>query len=106
MIKLKLYRHKYYKDIYLTRNWGYIGGGPTTPFYNATKEIIPAIAAASKPDFDSWMKSFLDDEGKSKLTAEITLSKEIEFDGYKGVCTKVMSFPVWEFELVELVEKE
>lgn len=106
MINLKLYRHKYYKDIYLARNWGYVGGNHTTPFYFATKELIPAITDANKPDFRSWMNSFLDEEGKTKLKAKITLSREIEFDGYKGICCKELELPVTEFECVEFVESE
>jgi hypothetical protein len=106
-MKIKFYRHFYHKDIYLARNWGIAGGGPTTDFYYATKNFQEAISSANrKEDFEHWFHSFLDDDLKTKLTAKIVLSKEIEIDGYKGICTKTMEFPVHEFELVELVEKK
>lgn len=101
---IKIYRHKYYKDIYLARNWHICGGSSTTEFYFATKELTRAIADANKNDFESWMHSFLDEEGKTKLTADIKLSKMIEIDGYKGLCQKECKFPVTEFELVVFEE--
>lgn len=105
-MKLKVYRHMYFKDIYLARNWCICGGGPTTDFYYATENVMEAVASANKAeDFECWMHRFEDDNGKTKLKAKITLKKEIEVDGYKGLCHKEMEFPVYEFKCIELVEK-
>lgn len=102
---LKLYRHIYHKNIYLARNWNTVGGSATTDFYYATENLMEALNHANKSDFEHWFYSFLDDNLKTKLKAKITLSKEIEIDGYKGTVRKTMEFPVTEFVLVELEEK-
>ena len=105
-MKIKLYRHIYHKDIYLARNWSIVGGSYTTDFYYATQNVFEAITSANKPDFERLLNNWVDDNGKSKLTARITLSKEIEIDGYCGTCRKNVEFPIYEFECIEFVEKE
>lgn len=105
-MKLKLYRHIYHKNVFLARNWSVVGGGPTTDFYYATENVIEAVASANKDDFEHWFYAFLGDNLKTKLKAKITFSKEIEIDGYKGTCRKTVEFPIYEFECIELVEKE
>ena len=97
---LKLYRHIYHKNIYLAKNWHIVGGSYTTEFYYATEDIFTALKDANRDGFRNFMH--LADKG---LTANIVLSKEIEIDGYKGVCKKEVKYPVSEFVLVELVEK-
>ena len=104
-MKIKLYRHIYHKDIYLARNWSVVGGSYTTDFYYATQNVFEAITSANREDFERWFNSWVYDNGKSKLKAKITLSKEVEIDGYKGTCRKTFEFPVYEFECVEFVEK-
>lgn len=106
MIELKLYRHVYHKDIFLIRNWSLCGGCPDTGFYIATKDVMRALIDANKPGFESWMSSFLDENGKTTLKAKITFEKEIEIDGYKGVCRKEVALPVTEFVLVKITESE
>ncbi len=104
MIGLKLYRHTYHKDIYLARNWQYYGGSDTTPFYYATKNIMTAVIDANKDGFESWMNHFIGNDGKTRLVAKMTDSKEINIDGWCGTVTKEFAFQVKEFELVELTE--
>ena len=43
-IELKLYRHKYFKYVYLARNYGYCGGNKDTPFYYGTKELCLPVS--------------------------------------------------------------
>lgn len=97
-IKVVLYRHKFFDDIYLARNWNYCGGSKNTPFYFATQEIVRAINDAQNPKFLEWAHRI---EG---LTAKFTDSKEVNIDGYEGIIKKELSFPVADFHLVELVE--
>ena len=97
-IKIKLYRHKCFEDIYLARNYMYYGGHKDTPFYYATKDIMEAIISAHKENFLDWHKRI------DGLTAKITDSKEIDIDGYMGTVTKELCFPVSEFEVVFLEE--
>ena len=104
MIKLKLYRHISSKDIFLARNWQYCGGADHTPFYYATKNIMIAVIDANKDGFTSWMSHFIGKDGKTRLVARMTDSKEINTDGWSGTVTKEFAFPVKEFELVELTE--
>ena len=104
-MKLKVYRHKRFKDIYLAKNWSYCGGQPDTPFYLATKDVFRAIIDANKENFTSWFNSFLDEDGNTKLTAKIELEKEVEIDGYTGTLKKTEVFRVTDFELVEFTDE-
>ena len=109
-IKLVVYRHKERKDIFLMRNWGYCGGGETTEFYKATKNMLEAISNTNiahrmNDTFEHWFGSFLDENKKTKLVVKINDSKEFEFDGYKGTATKEIILRVSDFEKVELTEK-
>ena len=45
-IELKLYRHKYFEDVYLARNYGYCGGNKDTPFYYGTQDVFEAIKSS------------------------------------------------------------
>lgn len=110
--KITIYRHKTDKNIYLIRIWNICGGGPETEFYKATDSFEIAIKNALEEGvwgskFNDWMGSFIDPEtGKTKLTANIILRKDLEFDGYKGILTKTISYPVHEFEPIDIVEPE
>lgn len=106
MIEIKLYKHPCYEGIYLARNWHICGGNSETEFYYATEDVMVALESANKKGFESWMHSFLDDEGKTKLKAKITFSKEVDVDGYKGICKKEVVIPVKEFIVAKLIEKE
>ena len=97
-IEIKLYRHKYFEDVYLARNYGYCGGNKDTPFYYGTQDILEAIRSAHDKNFLDWHKRI------DGLTAKFTDSKEIDIDGYKGTIKKELSFPVSEFEIVILRE--
>lgn len=105
-IKVKVYQHKEHKEVFLARNWQYCGGNANTPFYYATKKLTAAIVDANTPDFERWFESFLDNKGKTTLTAKMTESKYIEIDGFSGVVEKECVYPVREFKLVELSEVE
>ena len=106
MKEFYVYRHKYHKNIYLARNWSYCGGNANTEFYYATKDMITALKDANCPNFLSWTHSFLDEDGKTMLKAQITDSKEVDIDGYTGTIAKELSFPVTEFEKVTFAEVE
>ena len=93
-IEIKLYRHKYFKDVYLARNYGYCGGNKDTPFYYGTQDVFEAIKNAQRENFLDWHKRI------DGLTAKFTDSKEIDIDGYKGTIEKEISSPVSEFEVV------
>jgi hypothetical protein len=103
-LKIKLYRHIYHKDIFLSRNWNYCGGDEDTPFYYATRNMRTALVDANEPDFLIWTHRFLDFEGKTKLKAKMTDTKEVDIDGYVGTLKKELVLPVSEFALVELAE--
>lgn len=109
MIKLVVYRHKERKDIFMLRNWCICGGCEETDFYKATKDVLEAIRNTNNPNFtlgeyESWLKSFLDENGKTKLVVKIKDKKEFEFDGYKGTAEKEIVLRCADFEKVELVE--
>lgn len=97
-IKIKLYRHKYFEDVYLARNYNYCGGNKYTPFYYGTQDIFEAIKGARREDFLDWHKRI------DGLTAKFTDSKEVDIDGYTGTIKKELCFPVSEFEAVILEE--
>ena len=97
-IEIKLYRHKYFEDVYLARNYSYCGGNKDTPFYYGTQDIFEAIKSARREDFLDWHKRI------DGLTAKFTDSKEIDIAGYKGTIEKEISLPVSEFEVVILEE--
>ena len=99
-IDIKLYRHKYFEDVYLARNYGYCGGNKDTPFYYGTQDILEAIRSAQDKNFLDWHNRI------DGLSAKFTDSKEIDIDGYKGTIKKEFSFPVSEFEIVTLRETE
>lgn len=98
-IKVCLYRHKYFEDLFLARNWNYCGGNKDTPFYFATQDVVRAISDAQNPKFREWMNSF-----EGNLTVKFTDKKEVDIDGYRGVVEKELKFPIEEFVLVELME--
>jgi hypothetical protein len=97
-MEIKLYRHIYHKDIYLCRNWQYCGGGETTPFYFASRDLMQALKDANRAGFLSWKKTI------PNLVAKIIDTKEVDIDGYKGNLQKELAFPVAEFECVTFVE--
>ena len=97
-IEIKLYRHKYFEDVYLARNYGYCGGNKDTPFYYGTQDVFEAIRSAQRENFLDWHNRF------DGLTAKFTDSKEIDIDGYKGTIENEISLPVSEFEVVILRE--
>jgi len=103
--KIVVWRHKTKKNIYLLRNWSMVGGGPESPFYSATTSFVDAVenflqGQRNKEGFEYWMRVF------EELTAKVILKKEMNFDGYTGILTKTVSYPVTEFEPVEFVEED
>ena len=103
-LTLKVYRHKIYKDIYLTRG-SCCGGSVNAEFYKTTTNLIEAVRNANSEEFEEYMHWFLDDSGITKLKVKATLIKEMDFDGYKGVLKKELLLPVSEFELIVLKEE-
>lgn len=113
-IKIKLYRHKTYKDIYLIRNWCICGGSADTEWFEATKSLKEAIDNLWRydgktqeyftEDLEKEIKRRFFEDGKSLLKAKITLKKNLEFDGYKGTLTKEEVFAVNDFEPFILTE--
>lgn len=99
-IKIKLYRHKYFEDVYLARNYSYCGGNKDTPFYYGTQDIFEAIKSAQREDFLDWHNRI------DGLTAKFTDCKEIDIDGYTGTIKKELCLPVSEFEVVILEEND
>lgn len=99
-MEIKIYRHKTEKDIYLARNWHIVGGGPDTDFYFATKDFFRAIKDANTPEFINWTK------WDWHLKARITLTTDVNIDGYTGTLKKEVSYPVEDFELVTFAERE
>ena len=99
-IKIKLYRHKYFEDVYLARNYSYCGGDKDTPFYYGTQDIFEAIRSAQRENFLYWHNQI------DGLTAKFTDCKEIDIDGYTGIIKKELCLPVSEFEVVILEEND
>ena len=99
-IEIKLYRHKYFDDVYLARNYGYCGGDKDTPFYYGTQDIFEAIRSAQRENFLYWHNQI------DGLTAKFTDCKEIDIDGYTGIIKKELCLPVSEFEVVILEEND
>ena len=107
-IEIKLYRHKIFKDIYLIRNWSICGGGTETEWFEATQSLKKAIENLWRydnkhdnyylADLEKEIKNHFFENGESKLKAEITLKKEVDFDGYKGTLYKNEKYSVNDFE--------
>lgn len=100
-MELKFYRHKEYKDLFLVRN-NYCGGNENTQFYGVTKNVIDAIISyrRNEKDFMSWYHTFPNNKTTTVLT------KEMEFDGYKGTLKKEITLNISDFELVTMREVE
>ena len=108
MKEIILYRHKTNKDYYLVRNWSICGGNPDTNWFEATDSIYKAIRE-SKNYAGKFIKEAFEDrpfQNEDELKAKIEITKEFEFDGYKGNLTKELVFNVSDFEEIHLVIKE
>ncbi len=82
-LKLKIYRHKIYKDIYLIRNWG-VCGTPEANWFKATKSIEEYFNNYENYNGETLDKAYeerindsftFDKDGKCRTTADITLKK-------------------------------
>lgn len=107
MVEVAVYRHKYRKEYYLERNYSLGGGGPTSDFYNATKDFFKALHSYKKggEDFLHWAKVFKDDTGRTVLQAKCVDMIEANIDGYTGKLTKELVFDVADFEKIVFVER-
>lgn len=113
-MELKIYRHKVYKDIYLIRNWGTCGS-PEADWFKATKKLKDYFSSYENYDGKTLDEAYrerindksfaFDRDGKCRMTANITIEKDFDFDGYKGKLKKELKLPIDEFEVVTLVEK-
>ncbi len=112
-LELKIYRHKIYKDIYLIRNWC-VCGSPEANWFKGTKNIKEYFDNYETYDGKTLDKEYeerindksftFDKDGKCRTTADITIKKDFDFDGYKGKLEKVLRLPINEFECVILRE--
>ena len=109
-IKIKLYRHKEYKNIYLVRNWHIWGGCVDTDWFSTTQSLYDAVENSLK--YYGYDKGDIEKEYINKLhsfpknKAKAILKKEMDFDGYKGELTKELMLPIEDFELITLVIDE
>ncbi len=96
-LRISVYRHKVYKDVYLERNWNVCGVCGNT--YKATNYLMNAIESANHKGSSNFTYYFSD-----KLTVDYKLKKEMEFDGYSGTLEKLVKLKVTDFEEVVLSE--
>ncbi len=104
--EIVIYRHKTNKDIYLIRNWYICGGGPDTNWFEATKDIYEAIKNSKDNDDRTIEEAYKSRAFPKELKAKITVSKEFDFDGYRGTLKKELLFKVADFEKITLIIKE
>ena len=104
--EIVIYRHKTNKDIYLIRNWYISGGGPDTNWFEATKDIYEALKNSKNNNNKTIEEAYNSRAFPNELKAKITVDKEFEFDGYKGILEKELVFKVSDFEKITLVIKE
>ncbi len=112
-LKLKIYRHKIYKNIYLIRNWA-VCGSPEADWFKTTKSIKEYFDKYENYDgrtLDEEYKENInekgfafDRDGKCRMTADAVLKKDFDFDGYKGKLEKLLKLPITEFECIILEE--
>ena len=97
MIRIKLYRHKEYKDIFLTYG---VNGNCYLNGLIATKDLYKAIGGVGHPMFHKYYF-----ENNQDAIVSLIEYKEIkEKDGFRGTAKKESLFRVGEFEVVELAE--
>ena len=104
-VKIRFYRHKTHKNLYLKRNRYICGGGPNTEWFKATTDFFEALESFKDIDVEEEYKGIFYSNGHSELKAKIVLKKYIDFDGYKGTLEKEEIYPLDDFELITLVEK-
>lgn len=100
-LKVSVFRHKTYKEVFLTRNWCVCGVCSGT--YKTTDNLLSAIENANN-QFHTKRSKF-DDFFRDNMTVEYTLKKEMEFDGYSGTLEKKVNLKVTDFEEVILTEE-
>lgn len=110
-MKIKLYRHKAHKNIYLKRNW-HIMGSPKAEWWSATDKLYEALQSYRKyenhevieVDIEKEYEKFKNDPWFPQYITRYTFEKEMEFDGYKGNLKKEEIMPLSDYELVILEE--
>ena len=100
-LKVRVFRHKTYKNVFLTRNWCVCGACSDT--YKTTDNLLSAIENANNPYH--MERSKFDSFFRDNMTVEFTLKKEMEFDGYSGTLEKKVNLKVTDFEEVILTEE-
>lgn len=100
-LKVSVFRHKTYKDVFLIRNWAICGVCGDT--YKVTTNLFSAIESASLKTSTRTTK--FDYFFRDNITVEYTLKKEMEFDGYSGILEKKVNLKVTDFEEVILTEE-
>lgn len=110
-MKIKLYRHKVHKNLYLKRNW-HIMGSPEAEWWSATDKLYEALQSYRKyenhryieVDIEEEYKRFENNDCFPRYRTKYTFEKEMEFDGYKGKLEKEEIMPLSDYELVVLEE--
>ena len=110
-MKIKLYRHKVHKNLYLKRNW-HIMGSPEAEWWSATDKLYEALQSYRKyenhevieVDIEKEYEKFKNDSWFPQYITRYTFEKEMEFDGYKRNLKKEEIMPLSDYELVILEE--
>lgn len=99
-LKISVFRHKTYKNVFLTRNWCICGASSDT--YKTTTDVLSAIDSANL--YKSTKPNKFDYFFRENIAVKYTMKKEMEFDGYSGVLTKEIELKLTDFEEVILTE--
>ena len=99
-LKISVFRHKTYKDVFLLRYWGICA--TTNAAYKTTTDVLLAIENANKGKFAGTGK--FDEFFRENIVVKHTMEKEMELDGYSGVLTKEIELKLTDFEEVILTE--
>lgn len=99
-LKISVFRHKTYKDVFLTRIWCICGASSDT--YKTTTDILSAIDSVNA--HKSTRPNKFDYFFRENIVVKHTMKKEMEFDGYSGVLTKEIELKLTDFEEVILTE--
>lgn len=103
-LEISIFRHKTYKDVFLTRNWCVCGASSDT--YKTTTDVFAAIGSANLRSnaSKSARPNKFDYYFRENIVVKHTMEKEMEFDGYSGVLTKEIELKLTDFEEVILTE--
>lgn len=102
-LKVRVFRHKTYKDVFLARNWCICGANSDT--YRIAHHLLDAIDSANTRHDSRKFEDYLNFTYMGKgLTVTHKLKKDMEFDGYTGTLVKEVELNVSDFEEIYLTE--